>query len=100
LLVARIHDAVDHDCDEQDHALDNVLPGILDVHDGHAVHERADQQRAYDNIPHAALTPGQADAAEHDDQNDVIEQGRVDDAGVHQSDPGRHGQPGDIAHKR
>ncbi len=40
----------------------------------------------------AAAAAGQADAAEHDDQDDVVDQGRIEDAGRHRVDRGRHHQ--------
>src|ERR1700742_543379 len=45
LLVARVHDAVDDDGDQQNRTLDQVLDRVLDVHDRHPVQENADQQR-------------------------------------------------------
>ena len=57
LFVAGIDEAVDDDRDEQDRALDEVLNGVLDVHDRHAVLQDADQQRADDHVADAAA-PG------------------------------------------
>src|ERR1700722_810720 len=81
LLVAWIHDAVDHDGDEQNHTLDHVLAGVLDVHDSHAVEQRADQERADDDVADAALAAGKTDAAENDNEDDVVEKRRIDNAG-------------------
>ena len=51
--------------------------GVLDVHDGHAVQQDADQQRADDDVADPAAPARQADAAEHHDQDDVVDQVEV-----------------------
>src|SRR5256885_7917037 len=50
------------DRDQQDHALDQVLRRVRDVEDRHAVEQRADQERADDDVDDAAAPAGKADA--------------------------------------
>ena len=40
-------------------------------------------KRADDDVQHAAAAAGQTDAAQHDDQDHVVDQGRVVDARRH-----------------
>ena len=58
---------------------------IGNVDDGHGIQHDADEDGADDDVAHAALAARQADAADHHDEDDVVEQRRVDDAGVHAS---------------
>src|SRR5437879_2185622 len=58
LLVARVDEAVGEDGDEQDDAAHEVLRRVGDVEDGHAVEQRADKQRADDDVEDAAAPAG------------------------------------------
>src|SRR6478609_9389618 len=53
-LVARIQEGIRDDGEQQHHALDEILPGVGDVHDGHTVEHRSDNERADDDVEHAA----------------------------------------------
>src|SRR6185312_13432329 len=66
LLVTRIEEGVRDHGDQKHHALDEVLAGIGDVHDSHAVEHGPDQQRSDHDIEHAAAAARQPDAAEDD----------------------------------
>ena len=55
LLVAGVENRVDHDRRKKDHALNDVLDGVLDVHDRHAVEQDADQQGANNDVADAAF---------------------------------------------
>src|SRR4029079_15640024 len=72
-LVARIDERVAQDRREQDDALDQVLRRVRDVEVRHAVHDRPDQERADDDVADAATAAREADAAEHDDQDHVVD---------------------------
>src|SRR6185437_5857113 len=78
LLVARIDERVHDDRQEQDDALDEALDRVINVEDGHAVEQDADEQRAQDDVANPAVTAIEADAAQDDDEEDVVDHRRVE----------------------
>src|SRR5665213_4207671 len=71
LLVPRMQPIVENDGGEQNHAADDVLHFAVNVHDGERVEQGSDQGAADHHAEHAAAATDQADASEHDHEDDV-----------------------------
>ena len=63
---------------EQDDPLQKILCGIGHVQNGHAVQHGSDQQRTQNHIDDSAAPPGKANAAQNHDENDIVDQCRVE----------------------
>src|SRR3984957_8262564 len=84
LLVARMQMGIEHDRYQQHDSLDDILGLDIHVHDGHAVQQHADQQRADHYAHHVAAPADKADAAEHNHHDDVEDQRGFGDLEMHQ----------------
>jgi hypothetical protein len=71
-----------------------------DVDDRHAIEKNADQQSAALDISHSASSPAEPDAAEHDDEQHVVDHRGIVDPGAHARRRGRHHQPGGVGDQR
>ncbi|MPL80517.1 hypothetical protein SDC9_26418 [bioreactor metagenome] len=100
LLVARVDHRIERQRRQQDHALDQVLAGVAEVQDGHAVDQDADQHGADKHVAHPALAARQADPAQHDDEQHVIDQRRIVEPGVDARDEAGEQDPGEIGDQR
>src|SRR5579883_755787 len=92
---------VQNDRRKQNHAADNVLHFAVHVHNGEGIEQGADQGAADHNAEHAAAAADQADASEHDHEDDVedisaLHHRHLDAAGG--ADPDQSGDPGQEGH--
>src|SRR6516162_10365272 len=86
---------VQNDGRKQNHAADDILHFAVHVHDGESVEQGADQGAADYHAKHAASAADQADASEHDHEDDVKNIGALYHRHLNAAGGADPDQPGD-----